>query len=171
MKVTEKSTNNMQKVQLSGTVLEDKGAQFVCRWSCEQQNSLEQRINFIENLVVKGTTSTSLSYSKRKRRIMGKQNFSKDDMISANELTKSNSDSGLNIMQQERMKFNLGLIPMNDRAIHWFLIIVDLQSRCVALLNSLPLNKSNDFKQELAKDLVRITHVSYLVLTKCSEQL
>jgi len=45
---------------------------------------------------------------------------------------------------------------MNDRAVHWFFIILDLERRRVALLDSLPLNKSNDFRWELAKDLVTI---------------
>ncbi|KAJ8432572.1 hypothetical protein Cgig2_026620 [Carnegiea gigantea] len=76
---------------------------------------------------------------KRKRRIVAEHNFSKDDMRSANELTKV-------------------YIPMNDRAVHWFLIVMDLERRCVALLDWLPLNKSNDFRQELAKA------VYYLVL-------
>ena len=53
MKVIENSTHNKQEVQLFGTVLEDKGAPVACKGNCEQQNSLEVRMNFIENLVVK----------------------------------------------------------------------------------------------------------------------
>ncbi|KAJ8429693.1 hypothetical protein Cgig2_004492 [Carnegiea gigantea] len=94
---------------------------------------------------------------KRKRRIVAKHNFSKDDMTAANELIKSISVSRLNFLHKEDKKVNV-YIPMNDRAVHWFLIVVDLQHRRVALLNSLPLNKSNDFRRELAKDLY------YLVL-------
>ena len=43
----------MRKVQLFGTVLERKGEQLGREENCEQQNSLEQRINLIENMVVK----------------------------------------------------------------------------------------------------------------------
>ncbi|KAJ8431311.1 hypothetical protein Cgig2_032301 [Carnegiea gigantea] len=317
MKVMENSTHNMRKVQVFGTVLEDKGAPVACEGNCEQQNSLEARMNFIENLVVKVSsdiisltsvvkenndtlkmlnanvnrlmkhmvdnetsksnkhmtdtcTTTYIAHplkssekkeshmqfenademvadrranimkrqclstvvdsstpgkttmmspkiqnpfakglefdmgSKRKRRIAAEHNFSKDDMTSANELTKStsvgglnflheedkkvnvnksNSEGGLDIMQQAKLELKLNeiidlvaceltiearmkrvnrvylptcfqvYIPMNDRAVHWFLIVVDLERRCVALLDSLPLNKSNDFRRELAKDL------------------
>jgi len=53
MKVTENSAHNMRKVQVFGTVLEDKGAPIASEGNCEQQNSLKARMNFIENLVVK----------------------------------------------------------------------------------------------------------------------
>ena len=52
---------------------------------------------------------------------------------------------------------------MNDRGVHWFLIVIDLQHRCVDLLDSLPLNKSNDYRRELAEELVILTNLSNLV--------
>ncbi|KAJ8423052.1 hypothetical protein Cgig2_011173 [Carnegiea gigantea] len=231
----EKSTHNVRKVQLFGAILEDKGASVACKGNCEQRNSLEARMNFIENLVVKVssaiilltsiikensdalkmlnanvnrlmkhvvdnettklnkhmtntcattyiahpskssekkespmqfenademvTTSTPHPCSKQKRRIVAKHNFSKDGMRAANELTKSISVGGLNFLHKEDKKVNVNkiYIPMNDRAVHCFLIVVDLQCRHVALLKSLPLNKSNDFRRELAKDLNYLT--------------
>ena len=53
MKLMKNSTHNLTKVQLFGTVLEDKGTSFACKGNCEQRSSLYQCINFIENLVVK----------------------------------------------------------------------------------------------------------------------
>ena len=53
MKVMENSTHNMRKVRVFGTVLEDKGAPVACEGNCEQQHSLEARMNFIEDLAVK----------------------------------------------------------------------------------------------------------------------
>ncbi|KAJ8427868.1 hypothetical protein Cgig2_024878 [Carnegiea gigantea] len=198
----ENSTQNMQKVQLFRTILEDKGAPIACKGNCEEQNSLEAHMNFIENLVVKVSSDiislmsivkensdtlkmlnanvnrvmkrvvdnettksnnnmtdkcaktyiTHPSKSSEKKElpmkfedademIVAEHNFSKEDMRSANELTNS---------------IGVVYIPMNDRVVHWFLIVVHLQCRRVAFLNSLPSNKSNDFRRESAKDLVYI---------------
>ena len=52
---------------------------------------------------------------------------------------------------------------MNDIGVHWFLIVIDLQHRRVDLLDSLPLNKSNDYRRELAEELVILTNLSNLV--------
>uniref|UniRef100_A0A7C9DLW6 Ubiquitin-like protease family profile domain-containing protein n=1 Tax=Opuntia streptacantha TaxID=393608 RepID=A0A7C9DLW6_OPUST len=41
------------------------------------------------------------------------------------------------------------------REVHWFLIVIDLQHRRVDLLDSLPLNKSNDYRRESAEELLR----------------
>ncbi|KAJ8429067.1 hypothetical protein Cgig2_031358 [Carnegiea gigantea] len=212
----------MWKVQVFGTVLEDKDAPVTCKGNCEQQNSLDAHMNFIENLVVKVSsdiisltsvvkensdtlkmlnmnvnrlmkhmvdnettksnkhitdtcTTTYIAHPlkssekkqspmqfenadeiKWKRRIVAEHNFSKDNMRSANELTKSITVGGLNFLHKEVKKVNVNKVylPMNDRAVHWFLIVVDLERRRVALLDSLPLNKSKDFRRELAKDLI-----------------
>ncbi|KAJ8420446.1 hypothetical protein Cgig2_002658 [Carnegiea gigantea] len=114
------------------------------------------------------TTCITYPSNKQKRRIVAEHNFSKDDMRAANELTKSISVGGLNFLHKEDKKVNVNkvYIPMNDRTVHWFLIIVDLQRRRVALLKSLPFNKSNDFRWELAKDLARIGYLSCTFLSK-----
>ncbi|KAJ8421023.1 hypothetical protein Cgig2_020049 [Carnegiea gigantea] len=172
------STHNLTKVQLFETVLEDKGASFACKGNCEQRSSLYQRINFIENPVVK--VSSNIISLKR----VVKENKDTLNMLNANinrlmkhvldnETTKSNkhvtdtcattyidppsSVGGLNFWHNGDKKVNVNkvYIPMNDRVVHWFLIVVDLQHRHVALLNSLPLNKSNDYRRELAKDLIQ----------------
>ncbi|KAJ8428471.1 hypothetical protein Cgig2_017261 [Carnegiea gigantea] len=179
----ENSTHNMRKVQVFGTVLEDKGASVACKGNCEQRNSLETQnsdtlkmlnVNVkrrMKHVVDNETTKSnkhvtdicattyiahpSKSSEKkespmqfRKRRIIVEHNFSKDGMRTTNEFTRSISVGGLNFLHKEDKKVNVNkvYIPMNDRAIHWFLIIVDLQRRRVALLDSLPLTKSNDFR-------------------------
>ncbi|KAJ8432302.1 hypothetical protein Cgig2_019231 [Carnegiea gigantea] len=97
---------------------------------------------------------------KQKRRIIAEHNFSEDDMRSANELIKSISVGVLSVLHKEDKKVNVNkvYIPVNNEAVHWFLIIVDLRRRRVALLDSLLLNKSSDFRRELA------TYLCYLVL-------
>ncbi|KAJ8443114.1 hypothetical protein Cgig2_030882 [Carnegiea gigantea] len=185
----------MRKVQVFGTILEDKGDPVACEGNCEQQNSLEAHMNFIKNLVVK-VSSDIISLTS-----VVKENSDTLKMLNANvnrlmkhvvdnETMKSNKHmidtctttyiahplkssekkespmqfenvdeivGGLNFLHKEDKKVNV-YIPMNDRAVHWFLIIVDLERRRVALFDSLPLNKNNDFRRELAKDLY------YLVL-------
>ncbi|KAJ8434629.1 hypothetical protein Cgig2_033115 [Carnegiea gigantea] len=191
----------MRKVQVFGTILEDKGALVACEGNCEQQNSLEAQnsdtlkmlnanVNRLMKHVVDNETTKSNEHMtdtctttyiahplkssekkespiKRKRRIIAEHNFSKDDMRLANELTKSISVGGLNFLHKEDKKVNVNkvYIPMNDRAVNWFLIAVDLDRRRVALLDSLPLNKSNDFRRELAKDLYYLV----LQLQDCDE--
>ncbi|KAJ8425603.1 hypothetical protein Cgig2_004355 [Carnegiea gigantea] len=148
----------MQKVQLFGPVLE--GALVACKGNFEQQNSLEARINFIENLVVKVSSDiislTSVvkensdtlkmlnanvnmlmkhvvdnetkksnkhmtdacattyiahpsksSEKKRKKRIIAKHDFLKEDIRAANELTKSIRIGGLNVLHKEDKKVNV----------------------------------------------------------------
>ncbi|KAJ8441864.1 hypothetical protein Cgig2_034123 [Carnegiea gigantea] len=203
----ENSTHNMRKVQVFGTVLEDKGApvssDIISLTSVVKENSdtlkmLNANVNRLIKHIVDNETSKSNKHMtdictttyiahplkssekkeshmqfenageiKRKRRIAAEHNFSKEDMTSTNELTKSTSVGDLNFLREEDKKVNVNkvYIPMNDQAVHWFLIVVDSERRCIALLDSLPLTKSNDFRRELAKDLYYLV----LQLQDCDE--
>ncbi|KAJ8433433.1 hypothetical protein Cgig2_008611 [Carnegiea gigantea] len=152
------------KVQLFETILEDKGTLVACKGNCDQQNSLEAQnsdtlkvlnanVNRVMNHVVDNETTKSnkhmtdtcaTTYIAHPPKST-EYNFSKDDMRAATELTKPISVGGLNFLHKEDKKVNVYIL-MNDRAVHWFLIVVDLQRRHVAFLNSSPLNKSNDFR-------------------------
>ncbi|KAJ8428831.1 hypothetical protein Cgig2_005896 [Carnegiea gigantea] len=142
----------MRKVQVFGTILEDKGAPVACERNCEQQNSLEAQnsdtlkmlnanVNRLMKHMVDHETSKSNKHMtdtctttyiahplkssekkespmqfenadeiKRKRRIVAEHNFSKNDMRSANELTKSISVGGLNFLHEEDKKVNVNKV-------------------------------------------------------------
>ncbi|KAJ8429294.1 hypothetical protein Cgig2_000219 [Carnegiea gigantea] len=170
----------MRKVQVLGTVLKDKGAQ--------------ARMNFIENLVVKvssdiiSLTSAVKENGDTLKMLNANVNRLMKHMVD-NETTKLNKHmtdtctttyiahplkssetkhvGDLNFLhkQDKKVNFNKVYIPMNDRAVHWFLIVVDLECRRVALLNLLPLNKSNNYRQKLGKDLYYLV----LQLQDCDE--